>query len=77
MNNHQKYQIDETDKQSLCFLRLENDAPSSLITLLKPMGILLKEALDQTDQHDNSYQVIIHFNLLFFYCHSRPLALNI
>jgi len=37
--------------------RLDEDAPASLPTLLRPLGILLKEALDQTEQNDNSYQV--------------------
>ena len=39
------------------------------------MGILLKEALDQTEQHDNSYQVKIHF-ARYFDCQLRDLALN-
>jgi hypothetical protein len=40
------------------FSRLDEDSPASLLILLRPLGILLKEALDQTEQRDNSYQVL-------------------
>ena len=50
-----------TKKINLFIFRLEDDNSKSLLALLGPLGILLKDALDQTEPRDNSYQVQIAF----------------